>query len=104
MDLHKETHTAVVIDCWSEVLTEIKIENKPSAFQGLLDEVKKSANGLTPIFGLEDVGGYGRSLAVFLVEQGETVKEVNSALSHAQRMSHAMTNKNAPTAWPAYCS
>jgi len=101
VDLHKETHTAVVIDCWSEILAEIKIENKPSAFQGLLDEVKKSANGLTPIFGLEDVGGYGRSLAVFLVEKGEIVKEVNSALSHAQRMSHAMTAKN--DAWDAYC-
>lgn len=101
VDLHKESHTAVVIDCWSEVLGEIKIENRPSAFQSLLDEVKKHANGLTPIFGLEDVGGYGRSLAVFLLEKGEIVKEVNSALSYAQRMSHAMTNKN--DAWDAYC-
>ncbi len=101
VDLHKETHTAVVIDCWNEILAEIQIENKPSAFQKLIDEVNKHANGLTPVFGLEDVGGFGRSLAVFLLEKGQMVKEVNSALSYAQRMSHASTKKN--DAWDAYC-
>lgn len=101
VDLHKETHTAVIIDCWNEILAQIQLENKPSAFQKLVDEVEKYTNGLTPVFGLEDVGGFGRSLAVYLLEKGHIVKEVNSALSYAQRMSHASTKKN--DAWDAYC-
>lgn len=101
VDLHKDTHTAVIIDCWTSQLGKIQIENKPAAFQALLNEVKKKAKGLTPIFGLEDVGGYGRSLAVFLLEKGQKVKEVNAALSHAQRMSHPTTNKS--DSWDAYC-
>lgn len=101
IDLHKGSHTAVVIDCWNEVLTEVQIDNRPSAFQGLLDEVKRHAKTLTPVFGLEDVGGNGRSLAVFLLEKGQVVKEVNSALSYAQRMSHPTTKKS--DSWDAYC-
>lgn len=101
VDLHKETHTAVMIDCWNDILAEVTIQSKPSAFPQLLAEVEKHAKGLTPVFGLEDVGGYGRSLAVYLLEQGQIVKEVNSALSHAQRMSHPTTQKS--DSWDAYC-
>lgn len=101
VDLHKGSHTAVVIDCWHEKLKEIKIENKPSAFEKLLKEVKKVAGGLTPVWGLEDVGGFGRSLAVYLLEKKQIVKEVNSALSYAQRMSHPTTQKS--DSWDAFC-
>lgn len=101
VDLHKETHTAVMINCWSETLGEIQIENKPSAFPKLINKVKKHAKGLIPIFGLEDVGGFGRSLAVFLLDKGQIVKEVNSALSHSQRMSYPTTQKS--DSWDAYC-
>lgn len=86
LDLHKRSHTAVAIDYWNERLFELQMENKPAAFQALLDEAKKHVKeGITPIFGLEDTGGYGRSLAVFLLEKGQKVKEVNSALSHSER-------------------
>jgi len=101
VDLHKRSHTAVVIDCWNQVLAEIYIENRPAAFQDLLSRVKKAAKSLTPVFGLEDVGGFGRSLAVYLLEKGQTVKEVNSALSYAQRMSHPTTRKS--DSWDAFC-
>ena len=61
VDLHKQHHVAVIINCWQEKLDEIKFENKPSAFSTfLLDIDKLIDDGLTPVFGLEDVGGYGR--------------------------------------------
>lgn len=31
MDLHKDTHTAVLVNCWNEKLDVIVIRNKPSA-------------------------------------------------------------------------
>jgi hypothetical protein len=59
MDLHKAHHTAVIINCWNERLGEIQIENKPSAFDELMKFVKKhTPKGLTPVYGLEDTGGY----------------------------------------------
>ncbi|OEF99134.1 IS110 family transposase [Vulcanibacillus modesticaldus] len=101
VDLHKNHHTAVIIDCWHEKLGEIKFENKPSAFPALLKEVKKhTKKGITPIYGLEDVGGYGRSLAVFLIENNQIVKEVNSALSFAERKSYPTIKKS--DSWDAY--
>ncbi|EFM12544.1 hypothetical protein PaecuDRAFT_0055 [Paenibacillus curdlanolyticus YK9] len=48
---------------------------------------------MTVVFGLEDVGGYGRSLAVYLVENHFQVKEVNAALSNWKRKSYATTEK-----------
>ncbi len=32
IDLHKEIHTAVMLDCWNAKLGEITIENKPAEF------------------------------------------------------------------------
>ncbi|PLR75610.1 IS110 family transposase [Bacillus sp. V3-13] len=102
VDLHKQHHVAVVINCWQEKLKEIKFENKPSAFSTfLLDIDKLMEEGMTPVFGLEDVGGYGRSLAQFLTDHGQVVKEVNPALSYAERKSHMTTQKS--DSWDAEC-
>ncbi|AYE33992.1 IS110 family RNA-guided transposase [Clostridium septicum] len=101
LDLHKDTHTAVIIDCWDEKLDSITIENKPSDFTRLMNKVKKIAGKLIPVYGLEDVHGYGRSLAVFLIERGMIVKEVNSALSFMERMSYPTTKKSDD--WDAKC-
>ncbi|WP_300380890.1 IS110 family transposase [Clostridium sp.] len=101
LDLHKDTHTAVIIDCWEEKLGSITIENKPSDFTRLMNKVNKIAGKLTPVYGLEDVHGYGRSLAVFLIERGMIVKEVNSALSYMERMSYPTTKKSDD--WDANC-
>lgn len=69
VDLHKEHHTAVIINCWQEKLGEIQFENKPSAFSKFLLEVETYVcDGITVVFGLEDVGGYGRALAKYLVD------------------------------------
>ena len=101
LDLHKDTHTAVIIDCWNEKIDSITIENKPSDFTRLMNKVNKIAGKLIPVYGLEDVHGYGRSLAVFLIERGMIVKEVNSALSFMERMSYPTTKKSDD--WDANC-
>ena len=43
MDLHKDTHTAVLVNCWNEKLDAIVIENKPSEFNKLVKKVDKTA-------------------------------------------------------------
>ena len=102
VDLHKEQHTAVIINCWQEKLGEIQFENKPSAFSEFLLEVETYvSNDLSVVFGLEDVGGYGRALAKYLVDHEQVVKEVNPALSFLERKSQVMIQKN--DSWDAEC-
>ncbi|KAF1084895.1 Transposase [Sporotomaculum syntrophicum] len=103
MDLHKDTHTAVLVNCWNEKLDVIVIENKPSEFNKLAKEVDKAALrlNLSPIYGLEIAYGYGRSLAVWLIEKGYTVKDVNPSLAYDQRKSAPMMKKN--DEHDAYC-
>ncbi|AVR33022.1 Mobile element protein [Bacillus cereus] len=102
VDLHKEQHTAVIINCWQEKLGEIQFENKPSAFSKFLLEVETYvSDGLSVVFGLEDVGGYGRALAKYLVDHEQVVKEVNPALSFLERKSQVMIHKN--DSWDAEC-
>ena len=95
IDLHKETHTAVMLDCWNTKLGEITFGNKPSEFPKL---VRKASRFLTEdktaVYGLENAYGYGRALAVWLIEKGFHVKDVNTALSYAQRKSVPMYQKS----------
>ena len=55
MDLHKKTHTAVLVNCWNEKIETIVIENKPVEFEKFVKRVNKKAltSGLTPVYGLE---------------------------------------------------
>ncbi|MCR8843744.1 IS110 family transposase [Paenibacillus sp. SC116] len=102
VDLHKEHHTAVIIDCWNRKLGEFKFDNKPTSFPLLVKEVKRyTKKELTVVFGLEDVGGYGRALAVYLTEEKHWVKEVNPKLSNARRKSHVTVQKS--DSWDAEC-
>ncbi|EOP23744.1 IS110 family transposase [Bacillus toyonensis] len=102
VDLHKEHHTAVMINCWQEKLGEIQFDNKPSAFSKFLLEVETYVcDGIIVVFGLEDVGGYGRALAKYLVDHEQVVKEVNPALSFLERKSHVTTQKS--DSWDAEC-
>ena len=103
IDLHKETHTAVMVNCWNEKLEVVVIENKPSDFKKLAEKVNRKSNhlGLEPIYGLENAYGYGRSLAVWLIENGYIVKDINPALAYDQRKSAPMYRKN--DEHDAYC-
>ncbi len=102
VDLHKATHTAVMVNCWGDKIEEITIENRPAEFEKLLKFAKKhTPKGMTPVFGLEDVGGHGRSMAVYLLEKNQIVKEVNASLAHDRRRSNPMYRKN--DSWDAQC-
>ena len=103
IDLHKETHTAVMVNCWNEKLEVVVIENKPSEFKKLAEKVNRKSNhlGLVPIYGLENAYGYGRSLAVWLIENEYIVKDINPALAYDQRKSAPMLRKN--DEHDAYC-
>jgi len=86
IDSHKETHTAVFLDCFFDKLGELTFGNRLKDFDSFLTEAKnfklKSTNFL---FGLEDTSKYGRSLAKFLMSSGQAVKHVNAYLVAGER-------------------
>lgn len=85
IDLHKETHTAVIIDCYNKKLGEITFANRPADFPKLVTKVKKcNTDGKAVVYGLENAYGYGRPLSVWLIDKGYLVKDVNTAISHRQ--------------------
>ena len=85
IDLHKETHTAVMIDCYNQKLGEITFPNRPTDFPKLVTKVKKcNTDAKEVVYGLENAYGYGRPLAVWLIDKGYFVKDVNTAISHRQ--------------------
>ncbi len=95
LDLHKEQHTAVIIDCFNEKLGEITFQNKPSEFSKLLVKAKRyCTDGKGIVFALENSYGYGRALAAWLLERDYIVKDVNPALSYAYRKSVPQYKKN----------
>lgn len=78
IDLHKETHTAVIIDCYNKKLGEITFPNRPAYFPKLVTKVKKcNADGKTVVYGLENAYGYGRALAVWLIDKGYLVTQID---------------------------
>ena len=101
IDMHKDTHTAVVMDCWTNKLGEITFANRPSAYDKFMADVKKLYGGLQPIFGLEDTRGFGRNLAAYLVGRRFEVKHVNPAYTSAVRPSNPIIHKD--DSYDAYC-
>lgn len=95
IDLHKETHTAVILDCWNTKLGEITFANTPAEFPKLVRKVQKyCTEGKEPVYGLENAYGYGRGLAVWLISKGCMVKDVNTSLAHRQAKCRAMYKKS----------
>ena len=94
MDVHKETHTAILMNSKEDKIGAIKIKNNIAGFKRLSAYVETFRQNLTLIYGLEEVTHFGRDLAICLLENDCIVKEVNSALSYMERMSHATVKKN----------
>jgi len=95
IDLHKETHTAVILDCWNNKLGEITFANTPAEFPKLVRKVMKYCiENKEAVYGLENAYGYGRSLAVWLIAKGFIVKDVNTSLAHRQAKCRAMYKKS----------
>lgn len=102
VDTHKRTHTAVIIDCFGEKLGELTFENKPTAYEKLLNKVDEhTPQGLTPVYGLEDVGAAGRALAVYLLKKKYPVKKVDSSLTYNERRNQSIIHKT--DSYDAFC-
>lgn len=88
VDSHKDTHTAVFLNCFYEKLGELTFSTTPSDFPRFLEDAGKLLyEGTQFAFGFEDISAYGRSLVKFLVNQGLMVKHVNAALVATERSS-----------------
>ena len=88
VDSHKDTHYAVIVDCFCQKLGEIEFRNAPSAFQPFLVKITKYLTPeMTFLFGFEDVSEYGLALLKFLSQLGYKVKHVNSSLVATERQS-----------------
>ena len=83
VDTHKDKHSVVGLDCFSQVLYEKEINNTKEDFDQLIKEVEKM--GLEPIFGLEDCYAYGSRLADCLYRQGFSVRIVSPVLVERER-------------------
>ncbi len=94
VDTHKQTHTAVAINCFNEKLGEITFENRPSAFQEFLNKVNSyTETGVSPVFGLEDATTYGKELARFLLNKKLSVKQICPILTYEERKKRPILNK-----------
>ena len=93
-DSHKDTHTAVFLDCFFEKLGEITFPNLPSEFGMFLSKAEEyKLDGTEFLFGLEDVSAYGRTLAVFLMNHHQQVKHVNALLVARERKNQNVVEK-----------
>lgn len=94
IDSHKDTHCAVVLNCFFEKLGEITFNNAPAKFEEFFQAIKKFKPKESKLaFGLEDVSAYGRSLTVFLTGKKQVVKHVNASLVAAERRSRNVLHK-----------
>jgi len=94
VDSHKDTHTAVFLDCFFERLGEITFENRPSKFSKFLADAEwLKMDGTDLLFGLEDISLYGRTLTVFLKNNSQAVKHVNALLVASERKNSNITQK-----------
>lgn len=94
IDSHKDTHCAVVLNCFFEKLGEITFVNAPGKFEDFFQAIRKfRPRGSKLAFGLEDVSAYGRALTVFLTEKKQVVKHVNASLVAAERRSRNVLHK-----------
>jgi len=94
VDSHKDTHTAVFLDCFFDKLGEIVFDNLPSKFGAFLADAEKlKQDGTELLFGLEDTGEFGRTLTVFLTDSKQQVKHVNSYLVARERRNQNITQK-----------
>jgi len=86
IDSHKDTHTAVFLDCFFERLGVIAFGNLPADFADFFAQAQAfKQDGTTLMFGLEDVSSYGLALTRFLRASNQPVKHVNAYLVARER-------------------
>lgn len=87
MDVHKDNHAAVAVNCFGTALLEQELSNEMKDFRALTSRVQELAKkrNLIPVFGLEDTAGSGNFLARFLFQNGFSVKTINPVLVKRER-------------------
>lgn len=87
MDVHKDNHAAVAVNCFGSPLLEEELGNEVNDFRRLIASIKtlSKEQRLTPIFGLESTTGSGDFLARFLFAHGFEVKTINPVLVKRER-------------------
>ncbi len=83
VDSHKDQHTVVGLNCFSQILYQKEIKNTKEDFDRLIKEVENM--GLESVFGLEDCYSYGSRLANYLYQKGFLVKIVSPVLVERER-------------------
>jgi len=87
VDPHRESLELIAIRFPEEIVLDKTFENTRTGHRALLSDARELAaeEGLTLIFGLEDSGNYGHTLARYLANEGCCVKEVNPRMTSRQR-------------------
>jgi len=87
MDVHKDNHAAVAVNCFGTTLLEQEIGNEVKDFEGLFARVQSTAkeHRLIPLFGLESTTGSADFLARWLFTQGMEVRTINPVLVKRER-------------------
>jgi transposase len=87
VDTAAKSHHAVLMRFPEVILQDGEIENTPVGFKALDERVQQLAaeHGLTPLYGLEGSGFYGRALADFLLHRGRDVREVQALKVNRQK-------------------
>jgi len=95
VDSHKNTHTAVFINCFFEKIGELNFRNYPSDFETFLKRAQAhKPEGGTLMFGMEDCASFGLMLTKFLVNKGQSVKHVNALLVARERKNRNISEKS----------
>jgi len=94
VDVHKRTHTAVIINCFTEKLGELRFDNNIKGFEKFITYLKTILKrGITPCFGLEDTTSNGRNFARYLLSLNYSVKSVEASLTYTERRNQAIAHK-----------
>jgi transposase len=94
VDSHKDTHCAVMLNCFFEKLEEVTFRNTPTECDRFLQHMNAvKPPGISLAFGLEDVSAYGRHLLLLLKQNNAVVKHVNAGLVANERKSYSNGEK-----------
>jgi transposase len=93
VDIHKASHTAVILSPFGDRLGSRTLPNHPEAFPTFLQAVRALAGPRRLRFGLENASTWGRALAEYLVAAGESVHLVAPVRTDRSRRHHPHPDK-----------
>lgn len=76
VDTHRDSHTAAVVDLSGGVVSSLTVSSDAFGAKRILRFAKESGAGRR-VWAIEGTGSFGAGLAIFLLEQGEWVVEVD---------------------------